>query len=262
VSATNPLAPLVVDPRRAGVVSDFDGTLAPIVDDPTRARALPAAVDALRDLVDVVALVAIVSGRPIDFLRSQIPVDGVTLVGQYGLERVVDGAPRVDPRAATFVDAVAAAATEAEARFPRLVTERKGQVAFTLHWRTTPDAAPAPDALRDLARAYGLSLTPGRMAAELRVPVPVDKGVALQGLLDGSTLRACLFAGDDHGDRPAFAALADQQRRDPGFVGLAVAVRSAESPPPLLDAADLVVEGPAGLAALLADLAGTLTPPR
>jgi trehalose 6-phosphate phosphatase len=262
VSATNPLAPLVVDPGRAGVVSDFDGTLAPIVDDPARARALPAAVDALRDLVEVVALVAIVSGRPIEFLRSQIPVDGVTLVGQYGLERVVDGAPRVDPAASPFVDAVAAAAMEAETRFPRLVAERKGQVAFTLHWRTTPAAAPSLDALQELARAYGLSLTPGRMAAELRVPVPVDKGVALRELLEESALHSCLFAGDDHGDRPAFAALTEQRRRDPGFVGVAVAVRSQEAPPSLLDAADLVVEGPAGLAALLADLAGALTTPR
>jgi trehalose 6-phosphate phosphatase len=262
VSATNLLASFAADPARAGVVSDFDGTLAPIVDDPARARALPAAVDALRDLVEVVALVAIVSGRPIEFLRSQIPVGGVTLVGQYGLERVVDGAPQIDPRAQAFFDAVAAAATEAATRFPRVVVERKGQIAITLHWRTTPDAAPPLDALQELAGAYDLSLTPGRMAAELRVPVPMDKGVALRDLLDRSALHGCLFAGDDHGDRPAFAALADQRRRDPGFVGVAVAVRSPEAPPPLLDAADLVVDGPAGLAALLGDLAGTLRPPR
>lgn len=254
------LEPLVVDPGHAGVVSDFDGTLAPIVDDPARARALPAAVDALRALVEAVALVAIVSGRPIEFLHAQIPVEGITLVGQYGLERVVDGSPRVDPRAEPFVDAVAAAATEAETRLPRLAVERKGQVACTLHWRTAPDAAPNLDELHALARAHGLSLTPGRMAAELRVPVPVDKGVALRELLDGSALQRCLFAGDDHGDRPAFAALADQARRVPGFVGVAVAVRSPEAPPQLLDAADLVVDGPAGLAALLTDLAGSLTP--
>jgi trehalose 6-phosphate phosphatase len=262
VSAPTPLAPLVADPATAGVVSDFDGTLAPIVDDPARARALPAAVDALGALADVVAVVAIVSGRPIEFLRAQIPVEGVTLVGQYGLERVVDGVPRIDPRAEPFVDAVSAAADEAETRFPGLVAERKGSVAFTLHWRTAPDAAPSPDALQDLARDHGLSLTPGRMAAELRVPVPMDKGVALRDLLERSALHTCLFAGDDHGDRPAFAALADHRRQDPGFVGVAVAVRSPEAPPELLDTADLVVDGPAGLAALLSDLAAALTRPR
>jgi trehalose 6-phosphate phosphatase len=85
------LAPLVDDPRSAAVVTDFDGTLAPIVDDPARARALPAAVSALRDLAGRFGLVGVVSGRPVDFLRAQLPIDGLTLVGQYGLERLVDG---------------------------------------------------------------------------------------------------------------------------------------------------------------------------
>ncbi len=261
MSVTNPLAALLADPEHAGVVSDFDGTIAPIVDDPARARALPAAVDALRALVKTVGLVAIVSGRPVAFLRAHIPVDGITLVGQYGLEHVVDGVARVDPRVAPFVDAVTAAASEAEARFPRLHMERKGQVAFTLHWRTVTDAAPPLDAVQDLAGDYGLVVTPGRMAAEVRVAVPVDKGVALRELLTGSGLRSCLFAGDDHGDRPAFATLAEHQRATPGFVGVAVAVRSQETPAPLVDAADVVVDGPPGLAALLVDLVAALTPP-
>ena len=37
------------------------------------------------------AVVGIVSGRPVEFLRTHLPVPGLALVGQYGLERWVGG---------------------------------------------------------------------------------------------------------------------------------------------------------------------------
>jgi trehalose 6-phosphate phosphatase len=83
------LEPLARDPSRAALVVDFDGTLAPIVDHPDDARALPAALDVLAALVVELALVGVVSGRPVDFLRDRIGIDGVRLVGQYGLEAAV-----------------------------------------------------------------------------------------------------------------------------------------------------------------------------
>jgi trehalose 6-phosphate phosphatase len=58
-----------------------------------------------------------------------------------------------------------------------------------------------------------------------------------------------VMAGDDRGDLVAFDAVAELAAS--GLGGLRVAVRSAESPPELLALADLVVEGPEGLRALL-----------
>ena len=52
------------------------------------------------------------------------------------------------------------------------------------------------------------------------------------------------MAGDDLGDLPAFAVAAT-------LGGLRVAVRSAEAPPALLEAADLTVDGPEGMRELL-----------
>jgi trehalose 6-phosphate phosphatase len=256
------LAPLVDAPGAAAVVTDFDGTLAPIVDDPARARPLPAAVSALRALVEPLRLVAVVSGRSVDFLRRQLPVDGLTLVGQYGLERVVDGAVVVDERAAAFADAVAAAATDAEHRWPRLLVERKGALAFSVHWRTTPDAAPPPDELEALAARHGLAVSRGRMVGEVRAPVDVDKGAALSLLIQERGVRTCAFAGDDYGDLPAFSALTDQADRQVGFVGVRIAVRSPEAPPALLASADHVAASPAELAVLFESLAEALNGPR
>jgi trehalose 6-phosphate phosphatase len=256
------LAPLVDDPGAAAVVTDFDGTLAPIVDDPARARALPAGVAALRALVGRVGLVGVVSGRSVEFLQAQLPVDGLTLVGQYGLERLVDGAVVVDARAEPFAPAVAAAADEAERRWPQLLVERKGRLAFSVHWRARPDAAPSLAELEALAHGHELAVSRGRMVGEVRAPVDVDKGAALSRLLDERSVRAGAFAGDDYGDVPAFHALTDRAARVPGFVGVRVAVRSPEAPPELLAAADQVVDGPAALAELLASLAAALSAPR
>jgi trehalose 6-phosphate phosphatase len=255
-------APLVDDPGSAAVVTDFDGTLAPIVDDPARARALPAAVSALRDLVGPFGLVGVVSGRAVDFLRAQLPVDGLTLVGQYGLERIVDGAVVVDERAAAYADAVAAAADEAERRWRRLLIERKGTLAFSVHWRATPDAAPSLEDLETFAREFGLALSRGRMVGEVRAPVDIDKGAALDLLLQERQVRACAVAGDDYGDLPAFSALADRAQRQAGFVGVRIAVRSPEAPPALLADADHVAASPADLARLLESLAEAVSAPR
>lgn len=250
------LSDLVRSPHDSAFVSDFDGTIAPIVRDPEAARALPEAVDALGALARRLGLVAVLSGRPVAFLRAQIPGDGVILVGQYGLERLVDGQIVVDPRAAPFVPAVEAAAVEAAERWPRLRIERKGEIACTLHWRAAPDAEPGSDDLAALAADHGLVAQPGRMACELRPPVPVDKGTAFRDLAAHAAHRA--FAGDDHGDVAAFDVAFGAPDREERPVRIAVG--SPEAPPALLERADLVVDGPAGLAALLADLAVAVSP--
>jgi trehalose 6-phosphate phosphatase len=252
------LAPLATRPGVAGFLTDFDGTVAPIVDDPARARPRADALGALGRLAGRLSLVAVVSGRPVAFLREHVPLEGVVLVGQYGLERLVDGETVVDERVDAFSESLAAAAAEVERRWPTLYVERKGAAAFGVHWRTRPEAAPPPGALEDLASAHGLSVSASRMAGEVRVPVPVDKGTVVRSLLEDRGLAVCAFAGDDHGDLPAFAALTERARRGDGFVGAKVAVRSPEAPPALLEQADLVVDGPAALAARLEDLVAEL----
>ena len=179
----------------------------------------------------------------------------VLLVGQHGLERSVGGWRRVDRRVAPWREAVASAAREAEDAGPELVVERKGDIAVNLHWRRAPERAAEGEALgRQLAERHGLAAWPMRMGVELRPPVPVDKGTVAEELAAGR--HAALFAGDDHGDLAGFAALDRLVAAGRLDHALRVAVRSDEAPPALLDAADHQVDGPAGLAALLAGIAG------
>jgi trehalose 6-phosphate phosphatase len=86
----------------------------------------------------------------------------------------------------------------------------------------------------------------------------MDKGAALRRLSSERAAGSVLYCGDDLGDLTAFAAI--RGLRAEGVPGCAVASESTESPQ-VAAAADLVVDGPAGIAAFLADLAGTLLAP-
>ena len=249
------------DPAALALLVDYDGSIARIVDEPEDAVPVPAARDALAALVPLLGLVAVVSGRPVAFLRERLAIDGMRYVGQYGLERLADGAVVSDPRVEPYLHAVAEAADEAEQRFPDIWVERKRGLAVTLHWRVHPELGEeATRWAEETGRRLGLNVYPTRMARELRPPLPVDKGTAVTALLtDAPAIERASFAGDDHGDLAAFAALA--RLRDDGALRAVtrIAVRSSEAPLELLDAADVVVDGPDGLAALLRALAGWLS---
>jgi trehalose 6-phosphate phosphatase len=253
-----PLLPLAAHPQEAAVLVDFDGSISAIVDDPADAHILPGARDALAALIGVIGTVAVVSGRPVAFLARAIDLRELTLVGQYGLERMVDGRAVVDPRAEPYLDAVAKAADELERELPDLLVERKGGVAVTVHWRTAPERETDAVAVVDrIARRHGLAVYATRMARELRPPVPVDKGTAAETLLDRAAY-AC-FAGDDRGDLDAFATLGRLDADGRLEHAVRIAVGSAEAPPELLAQADLVVDGPAGLEWMLDELARAAT---
>jgi trehalose 6-phosphate phosphatase len=236
------------------VVVDFDGTLAPIVDDPAQARPLPGAGEVLGRLAARLGRVAVVSGRPVDFLRRHLDVSGLTVAGQYGLERLEDGRVVIHPSAREWMPAVAEAVRRAEAEQPGLYVERKGEVAVTLHWRRAPDLEAEALALgRRLAGELGLHAQPGRLALELRPPIPVDKGTVADELAAGAT--AALVAGDDHGDLSFFDAVDRLEAAGRLLHGLRVAVASPEAPRALVERADLVVDGPPGLLTVLDQLA-------
>jgi trehalose 6-phosphate phosphatase len=250
--------PLARAPRDAGLVTDYDGTLARIVSDPADAMPLEASLAALRALTPMLGVVAVVSGRPVEFLRARLPIDGIALVGQYGLERLVDGEVVLDPRVAAHLDAIAAAAADAERRWPALLIERKGQVAVTIHWRTAPGSEPTEADLRALADGHGLVLQRARMACELRPPVPVDKGTAFRDVVGHEHVGATLaYAGDDDGDVAAFRAGFGAPGHE--LPPARIAVWSPETPVELLEQADVVVNGPEGLADLLGELADAVS---
>jgi trehalose 6-phosphate phosphatase len=231
------LAELARAPGEAALLLDVDGVLAPIVPRPEDARVPDETRRELGRLAGRYALVACVTGRASEDAKEIVGVDGVTIVGEHGLELAPDAEQWVG-RLADFAD---------RAGWPG---ERK-RLTVSFHWRTAPDEQAAIAALArvaERARAEGLDPRWGRKVLEVRPPVRADKGTAVTRLLDERGLRRALYAGDDTTDLDAFRAL------DELDLGVRVAVDSAEAPPELRGAADVVVGGPAELLELLRGL--------
>ena len=260
VAAAGPadgLALLAEDPGRSALLVDFDGTVSPIVADPAAAAPLPGAGAVLGRLSERLGVVGVVSGRPVAFLRDRLAgvAGALSLVGLYGLEWVEGGELHTHPGAEGWRMTLADVAREASRSTPAGVTVEDKGLAVTLHARSAPEQL---GWVEDFAAAatsrHGLAAHPGRLSVELRPPVEVDKGTVLARFGEGRT--AIAYLGDDRGDLPAFAALA--ALRAEGVATVAVAVWSDEAPPELLDAADLVLAGPAGALAVLVGLADRL----
>ena len=233
--------------RRAGVFLDVDGTLAPIVARPELARILPEIGPTLARLAGRLEVVAVISGRPSEQVRELVDVDGVVVVGTHGLE----DEPPMRPEILKEIEAAAAAVG---AR-----VERKGAAA-AVHFRALedPEAAEAASTapLTAIAAARDLEIVPGKRILELTPAGRPRKGGAVERIARERGLEAVLFAGDDVGDLDAFAAVA--RLRANGLWTCGVAARGDDTPPDVVAAADVVVNGPLGMAALLASIADEL----
>jgi trehalose 6-phosphate phosphatase len=256
------LEALLADPRHALVAADFDGTLAPIVTDPREARAHPGAVPALIALAKAVGTVAVITGRPAAqavALGGLDAVPGLIVLGHYGGQRWQDGqltASAPPPAVEAARGALPGVLRQAGAPDGTWIEDKAQAVA--VHTRRAADPEGALARLRgplgELAARLGLAAEPGRFVIELRPP-GVDKGTALTGLARERAARSVLFCGDDLGDLAAFAAV--RTLRAEGIPGCTVASASTESPQ-VAAAADLAVEGPPGVVALLAAIAAEL----
>jgi trehalose 6-phosphate phosphatase len=256
------LAALLADPGRALVGLDFDGTLAPVVPDPDAARGHPDVPGVLARLAAAGVRVAVVTGRPaataVEY-AGIADVPGLVVLGHYGLERWEAGTLTAPEDLSAVAQArrrlpdVLAAAGAPDGTY----VEDKG-AAVAGHPRRTADP-PAASALRRgpltaLAGEVGLVVEPGRFVLELR-PAGGDKGDALRTLVGERTPSVVVFVGDDLGDLAAFDAV--DRLRAAGTPGLLVCSGSTEVPA-LADRADVIVDGPDGVVALLRALADAL----
>jgi trehalose 6-phosphate phosphatase len=233
--------------RHAGALLDVDGTLAPIVARPELARVLPEIPAVLADIARHVRVVAVISGRPSAEVRDLVAIDGIEIVGTHGLEGEAPMPPEVLGEIVRAADSVGA------------WVEPKGAAA-AVHFRglADPEAAGAAAAgrLAVVAAANDLEVVPGKHILELMPAGRPRKGGAVERLVREHELDAVLFAGDDVGDLDAFAALVRLRAR--GMWTCGVVAGGPETLPEVEAAADLVVEGPAGVAALLAAIADRL----
>lgn len=256
------VAPLRADPATAAVLLDLDGTLAPIVERPSDAAVPERTGEALAALVGAYALVAVVTGRRAAVAREIVGLAGIAYAGIHGFELLEAGSAEARPapslegeadRAPGFAERLDRAELEAAG----LRAEDKGPI-VALHWRGAADEGAAEERAEEIAddaEAAGLVVHRGRKVLELRPPVAIDKGSAVEALLASSGARTALYAGDDRTDLDAFAVLRrliEEGRLDHA---VRVGVDSTEGPEEIAREADLLVSGTEALAELLEALA-------
>ena len=252
------LQALAANPADSGLVLGFDGVLAPIVEDPTTS-AMPDRVAAvLARLAKSLGLVAVMSGRPVDFLADRVRVTGVKLLGSYGIEQIRDGLRQLDPDAKEWLGKVRQASQALDERlsaWPGIRVEKKS-VSVAVHWRQAPDHEAAANEVRrvaaQIAAETGLRLEPGKLVEELSPPIDVDKGSAIVALLAAEKPATIAYAGDDLGDIPALRAV-----REAGGYALVVD-HGPETDPRVLELADQTYSGTDNFAAWLAELADAI----
>jgi trehalose 6-phosphate phosphatase len=228
------LARLAAEPALAALLLDLDGVLAPIVARPEDASVPAETRGELKRLAGRYGLVAVITGRDGDDARARTGVEGLVYVGSHGLE-LEEGAEAWAERLQAFAATV---------DWP---LERK-RLTLSFHYRAAQDEEDAVRTLEGVAeraRAEGFIARFGRKVLEILPPLEADKGTAAAHLLAERGLRRALYAGDDTTDLDGFRAL------DGLELGVRVAVASAEGPPALREAADLVVASPAAFLELL-----------
>lgn len=241
---------------------DIDGTLAPIVAEPRSAVVPDVARTLLADLSRQYALVGCVSGRRAEEARRMVGVESLTYIGNHGFEILRPGAAAAESAGA------AEAAAETVRRFAEgaysgnladigISLEDKHSI-YSFHWREATDEESARGELARVAaaaEANGLAPHWGRKVLEIRPPVAIDKGTALEGVLREAGMTGALYGGDDTTDVDAFRSLRALRREGTLSHAVCVGVRSDEGPEQITAAADLVVDGPAGFLDVLTMLA-------
>lgn len=257
------LSPLRADPHRSAILLDVDGTLAPIVRYAEDAYMPEATRSLLIEIARRYAVVACVSGRRASDARRIVAIGTISYLGSHGTELLRAGwtEPQLDPAVRDWGRRIQAFAREAdtpELRRLRVRIEDKGSI-VAFHWRGAPDeeaARAAIDTIAARAEQSGLRTHWGRKVLEVRPPVRMDKGAGIVSFLadEPGQLDAAVYVGDDATDRDAFRGLDELVAAGTLKHALRVCVSSDEGPSELANEADLVVDGPDGVRALLEGL--------
>lgn len=201
--------------RECVLLLDFDGCLSPLVDDPEAAVPAPGAAQALEDLADRTRVI-LVSGRPVDFLRTQVPGTlGVSYAGGHGAEYAV-GTEEIRPL--VDVEVVQGHRDAAIADLEGLLADAPGwyiepkPTGVAVHSRRAHDPEHHLDRVREVLHRHtgedDMVVLPSHDVLELR-PAGVDKGTAAMHLLDDDQRTPVSF-GDDVTDEDMFAVAVDR----------------------------------------------------
>lgn len=248
-------------PQSCALFLDVDGTLAPVVERADDARVPSEVSRTLGELSARLALVACVSGRSAADAKRLVGVGGAVYAGAHGAELIDPATGEIDraPELIAWKKPIQEFVEALDSGEMRRVGVRLEDKAFiqALHWRGSEhdeDAERLVGEAAIAARDQGFEVHRGRKVLEIRPPIHFDKGLAVKRLIKSTGAVCAAYIGDDSTDVDAFDALLELRESGNLQQALCVGVDSEEVPPLLAERADLMVQGPSGVARLLQEI--------
>ena len=258
LTSIGPLLPLLRQ-QPFGVLSDIDGTLAPIVPRPEDARVPDNTRQLLSALVAKGAKVALISGRSLEAARSIAGLPDAAFAAGHGLTLWIDGRAEAAPGLEEYEPLALEAERELShlaADIPGVQLENKGPL-LAVHYRRTADPETAREAILAVLQRSPVAgrfwVQEGRFLVELRPPIGLDKGTALEALVERLGLKGAICLGDDITDLDMFRAAA-RLREEGRLAAATIAVASSEAAPEVAAAADYRLADTGRVEWLLAEL--------
>jgi trehalose 6-phosphate phosphatase len=204
----------IVAHQRLVLLLDFDGTLSPLAKTPAAARLPPRVRRLLLRLISLGGVrVAVISGRPVGYLRRTIRLRPVYYSGNHGLEIVGPRTSYCHPKAAGLrkqIHTWARSWQDSVARVPGAFLENKG-VSLSLHYRRVLPCHLS--AFRALVRRlqmetadYSIRWQRGKKVWEVLPAAAWDKGRAARMLTRRLKHFFPVIVGDDETDEDMFRA--------------------------------------------------------
>lgn len=256
-----PLRPLL-DRKPFVILSDIDGTLAPIVPNPEDARISGRAREALLALIDEGVGVGFITGRALEKARDIVDIPGAYFAGNHGLNIAADGVVEAPEELRPYVGWAQQVIRDlGDLNVPGVIVEDKGPV-VAFHYRMAEEENAAQAAIERAIEASesarNFRVQQGRKVIELRPPLAIDKGTAVEALAERMGAQSVLTMGDDATDLDMFRGVRDLRER--GTPGVSVSVWSYEIQPVVLESTDYFVRGVEGVEWMLEEIVKALRP--
>ena len=224
------------------IFTDIDGSIAAIAANPDAVKISPAMRQALGQLARSMHVVAL-TGRDAANAQRLLGLTSIVYAGNHGVEVWEKGQITFPPEARPLtrqVHALSRASKGPISEIRGVSIEDKG-FSITYHYRNAPNPREARrqilEYLSKASEARGMPIREGKMVVEVRLPIELDKGVAMQRFISERGIKSAIVIGDDLTDVDSFKMLA--RLRSEGVVhGIAIAVLASHTPEELTQLAD------------------------
>lgn len=202
-----------IDPSRAVIFLDYDGTLTPIVARPSESTLSESMRNDLHNLAAKFP-VAVVSGRDLGEIKKLVGLKGVYYAGSHGMD--IAG-PEGIRKTLSFAETMLPLLKEKQVKIEAFLAEYEGaelerkRFSFAIHYRNVEEKR--QEELKKRVEKCGehpnLKWRYGKKVLELQPAVEWDKGKAVLWLLEhmGVENPYTVYIGDDLTDEDAFKAI-------------------------------------------------------